>query len=256
MKIDFEFMTVEKDGKLATVTFRRPQLLNAFHYPAVVELDAVGRMLATDEDLRVVALVGEGRAFSTGIDLKDLSDGKIHDSYFHLWEVALRHFETMDKVVMCLMHGYAVGGGLQLGLACDLRVAPPSAKFSLPAIKEGLLPGLGIFRLARYIGLGRAKKLCLWGEFIDAEEGARIGLVDHLVSEETARAEFDALVKRMLAIASFGARNTKQALALAPDYDFDQAFAMYMEKQRAGMRDADFVEAISAYKEKRTPTYR
>ena len=130
------------------------------------------------------------RAFSTGIDLKDLAAGDLDQSYFDIWDRALRVFETMDKLVLCLIHGYALGGGLQLALASDIRVCTPSAKLGLPAIKEGLIPGLGTFRLARYIGLGRAKQLIIRGNMIDGAEAERIGLVDHLVGEDTYESEF------------------------------------------------------------------
>lgn len=255
MRVQFENLTLETEGKLARVTFNRPERLNAFHYPAVRDLDAVGRLIAADDTLRVVALIGEGRAFSTGIDLKDLAAGRIDDRYFHLWEVALRHFETMDKLVICLMHGYSVGGGLQLGLACDIRISTPSSKFSLPAVKEGLIPGLGVFRLGRYIGLGRAKALALWGEFIDGETALSWGLVDRLVEDATAKEAFEPLIEKTIAMASQGARFTKQALALTADMDFDQAFALYMDLQRKGLKSADFAEAMAAYKVDRPPRW-
>ena len=251
MRVEFEHSILEKKGRLARLTFRRPDRLNAFHYPAVRDLDAAGRMLMADDEVRVVALQGEGRAFSTGIDLKDLANGEIDDRYFSLWDTAVRHFEVMDKLVICLMHGYAVGGGLQLGLGCDLRIATPSSRFSLPAVKEGLIPGLGTLRLARYIGLGRAKSFALWGEFMEADEALRIGLVDRLVSDENMQAEFD----KTLAVASQGARFTKQCLALMPDMDWQEAFDLYMELQRKGLESKDFHEAMTAYKANRPPQW-
>ncbi|MGE0153374.1 MAG: enoyl-CoA hydratase/isomerase family protein [Reyranellaceae bacterium] len=255
MRVEFEHALVESKGRLARVTFRRPERLNAFHYPAVRDLDAIGRLLTADGEIHVVALQGEGRAFSTGIDLKDLADGLIDERYFSLWDTAVRHFEVMDKLVICLMHGYAVGGGLQLGLGCDIRIATPTARFSLPAVKEGLIPGLGTLRLARYIGLGRAKTFALWGEFMEADEALRIGLVDRLVSDATMQAEFDEYVDKTLAVASQGARFTKQCLALMPDMDWQEAFDLYMDLQRKGLDSADFREAMTAYKANRPPQW-
>ena len=118
----------------------------------------------------------------------------------------------MDKLVLCLVHGYALGGGLQLCLAADIRVSTPSAKLGLPAIKEGLIPGLGTLRLARYIGLGRAKRLIITGEMIDAQEGERIGMIDYLVSEEDAEAEFEEIVDKITSVNSKGCRLSKQML--------------------------------------------
>ena len=255
MRVEFEHSVVEKKGRLARVTFRRPERLNAFHYPAVRDLDAVGRMLMADDEVRVVALQGEGRAFSTGIDLKDLADGLIDERYFSLWDTAVRNFEVMDKLVICLLHGYAVGGGLQLGLGCDIRISTATSRFSLPAVKEGLIPGLGTLRLARYIGLGRAKSFALWGEFMEGEEALRIGLVDRLVSDASMLEEFEVYIEKTLSVASQGARYTKQCLSLMPDMDWEEAFELYMELQRKGLDSADFREAMTAYKANRPPQW-
>jgi enoyl-CoA hydratase/carnithine racemase len=203
----------------------------------------------------VLALRGEGRAFCTGIDLKDLSTGKIGADNFSLWEECLRLIETMDKLVIALLHGYALGGGLQLGLACDLRIGTPKAKYGLPAAKEGLLPGLSVWRLAKFIGMGRAKELALWGEPIDGTEALRIGLVTALVSEENRNAEFDALVAKTVANASQGARATKRAMNLVATADFESALALYMDLQRKGLDSADFAEAMSAYRDKRNASW-
>jgi len=256
MRVEFENLYYEKDGKIGWVTLNRPQLLNAMHYRAVCDLDAVAQLIADDQELRIVALKGAGRAFCTGIDLKDLSKGKIDMSYHPPWERALRRFETMDKIVLCLIHGYALGGGLQLALACDIRVSTPSAQMGLPAIKEGLIPGLGTLRLARYIGMGRAKRMILSGESINGEEALRIGLVDHLVSESNMQAEFEALIEKYLKNNSEGCRLAKQATISAFDLDFERFLERYMKLQEIAMSSDDFKEAMAAYREKRAPVWK
>ncbi len=255
MRVQFENLTVEKQGKLARVTFHREARLNAFAYPGVRDLDAAARLIFDDPDLRVVALVGRGRAFSTGIDLKELAAGQIDDRYFHVWDQAIRQFETMDKLVICLMHGFAYGGGLQLGLACDLRIGTPKAKYALPAVKEGLIPGLGTHRLGRYIGLGRAKAMSLWGDVMEGEEGLRTGLVDALVSDEKPHDEFEPYIEKTLAMASTGARYTKHCIAMMSDLNWQEAFDLYMELQRKGLSSEDFREAMDAYKANRPPQW-
>src|SRR3982751_772798 len=171
------------EGKLARVVLNRPEALNAFSLELVAELDAISQLIEDDREIRVVAFTGAGRAFSAGIDLKALSRGEIDDAYLVQWERFLHRLETMDKVVVCLCHGYFIGGGLQLALACDIRVVAKGAKTGIPAVKEGLIPSLGPWRLARFVGIGRARKLTLLGNLIDAVEADRIGLVDHLVDE-------------------------------------------------------------------------
>jgi enoyl-CoA hydratase/carnithine racemase len=222
----------------------------------VLEMDEIAAGLAQDRSVRVVVFTGAGRAFSAGIDLKALSKGEIGEAYLEPWERFLHRLETMDKIVLCLLHGYFIGGGLQLALACDIRVATPSAKTGLPAVKEGLIPSMGPWRLAQHVGLGRAKQLCLLGNLIDGAEAHRIGLVDHLVPEDRAEAEFERLVVEYLAGASEAGRATKRYLNASADLGFDDAFALYMDLQRKVFAGADFAEAKAAFAAKRTPVWR
>ncbi len=255
MPAAYETLIYERDGARARVTLNRPEILNAVAMTGARELEALAREIEEDPSLRLVTLCGAGRAFSTGIDLKDLAAGKIDKSYFDLWDRALRRFETMDKLVLCLIHGYALGGGLQLALAADIRVCTPSAKLGLPAIKEGLIPGLGTLRLARYIGLGRAKRLIISGETIDGREAERIGMVDHLVEEADAMAQFERIVDRYAAVNSQGCRLSKALLAECFDRDFESFFALYKERQDQATASEDFREAMAAFREKRPPVW-
>ena len=255
MTADYETMKLTREGRLARLEFRRPERLNAFAMTGTQELLDVARRIAADESVRMAAITGSGRAFSTGIDLKDLAAGLIEPSYFHMWDAALRVFETMDKLVVCLIHGYAVGGGLQLALACDIRVCTPSAQLGLPAIKEGLIPGLGTFRLARYVGLGRAKSLIIRGNMIDGAEAERIGMVDHLVGDETAFDEFEALLTEYANSNSAGCRASKQMLLECFDLGWDAFFHKYLVLQDKAMAAADFAEAMEAYRAGRDPRW-
>jgi len=246
---------LEREGPLARIVLDRTDRLNAFGLAAVHHLDRIVAEVAADPDIRVVTMVGEGRAFSTGIDLKELAAGDIDIGYHPVWERALRRLETMEKVVICLLHGHALGGGLQLALAADIRVATPTVRVGLPAINEGLIPGLGTFRLARYVGLGRAKRLILSGETIDGTKAQAIGLVDHLVPEEGMGSAFQAIVDRYAAANSEGARLSKAALLDCFDADFDRFFERYLRLQDQAMNSADFREAMIAYREGRPPRW-
>jgi enoyl-CoA hydratase/carnithine racemase len=252
----FKSMLYRVEGQVARVTLNRPEALNAMPYDMVMEMDEIAGMLARDAGIRVVAFSGSGRAFSAGIDLKALAKGEIDDTYLEPWERFLHRLETMDKLIICLLHGYFIGGGLQLALACDIRVATRSAKCGLPAVKEGLIPSMGPWRLARHIGLGRAKQLCLLGNLIDGVEAHRIGLVDHLVSEKDAAKEFESILKNYLACASEAGRATKRYLNQSCDLGFDDAFALYMDLQRKVFAGSDFAEAKAAFASKRTPAWR
>jgi enoyl-CoA hydratase/carnithine racemase len=251
----FETMFWEKSGPIARITLHRPEVLNAMNTRATCDLQAVADQISTDEEIRVVAITGAGRAFCTGIDLKELSAGKIDLSYHAQWEGALRTFETMEPIVLCLIHGYCLGGGLQLALACDIRVASPSAQIGLPAIRESLIPGLGTWRLPRFIGMGRAKQLILSGDNILGQEAHRIGLVDHLVGEETYGEDFEAIIQKYLKTCSKGSRLAKLATNLAYDLDYEPFYEEYIKLQALAQTSYDFHEATKAYKEKREPQW-
>jgi enoyl-CoA hydratase/carnithine racemase len=256
MQFDFKHLTLEVDGKVARVTLNRPALLNAMHHEAVLELEAAAKIVDEDSDIRIVALTGAGRAFSTGIDLKDLAAGKIDMAYHEPWERALRRFETMEKIVLCAIHGYALGGGLQLALACDIRAGTASARLGLPAVNEGLIPGLATFRLARYIGIGRAKQMILSGDSITGEQALNIGLIDHSVSEQRMAQELEQLIGKYLQSNNEGCRFSKGMLVECFDLDFDRFRGRYMDLQSKAMNSGDFHEAMAAYREKRTPGWK
>lgn len=255
MNVELEHMSVEKDGQIARITLNRPERLNAIHHDAARDIDAVAQLLDRDREVRLITIEGEGRAFCSGIDLKELSAGNIDDRIYPPWERGLRRFETMDAIVICLVHGYALGGGLQIALASDIRVCTPDAKLGLTAIEESILPGLGTWRLPRYIGLGRAKKMNILGNLIDGEEALRIGLADHLVEEDTMHEELDELIEEYMKANSVGARLTKRATVDAFDKEFEAFFQQYLEFQSQAMASDDFEEAMAAIREDRQPEW-
>jgi len=255
MAARYETLTFRKEGGLGRLELRRSERLNAVAMTGARELLDVAEEIARDNDLRMLAITGEGRAFSTGIDLKDLAAGEIDLSYFDLWDSALRVIETMDKLVLCLIHGYAIGGGLQLGLASDIRICTRTAKLGLPAIKEGLIPGLGTWRLARYVGMGRAKSLIIRGNMIDGVEAERIGLVDHLIDDDDPKGAFENWIDEYAQSNSAGCRYSKEMLLDCFDLGFDAFFTKYLNLQKRSTNAADFTEAMAAYREDRPPVW-
>lgn len=252
----FETLEINRAGSRAEILLKRPERLNAVAQQGAEELDQAAALLEADTSLRLVTIKGSGRAFSTGIDLKDLSLGEIDQSYFEIWDRAVRRFETMDKIVVCLIHGYAIGGGLQLALGADIRVCTRGTKLGVPAIKEGLIPGLGTWRLARYVGLGRAKRMVLSGDMVEAEEAERIGLIDHLIEDADVGAAFTAIVERYAAANSEGCRLSKAALRDCFDMDFAAFYANYLRLQEIATASGDFQEAMTAYREDRPPVWK
>jgi enoyl-CoA hydratase/carnithine racemase len=245
----FNTMFITHDGPIATLHFNRTERLNAFGMEGTIELNLAADALAAHDATRVVILVGEGRTFSTGIDLKELAAGEIDMTYHHRWEAALRKFELMNKVVLAALHGYALGGGLQLALACDVRVAAASVKVGLPAVKEGLIPGMGVFRLPRYIGLGRAKRLILSGELIDGHAALDMGIVDYCVPEAELLNKVTALAQSYLTIPWDSVLRSKQMTNRAFDLPFDDYLGAYFAEQTKAMQSLDHFDAMRAYRE-------
>jgi len=251
--LELEFMHLEKDGKLARLTLTRPGNLNAINDEGTRQLLRTAMALREDPDLRVVIIRGEGRAFCTGIDLKQYAAGRIDMGYHQRFEKALRIFEEMDALVLAGLHGYCLGGALQLALACDIRVSTPGCIIGLPAIRESLIPGLSCWRLPRYLGLGRAKKLILGGQNIVGEEALHMGLVDHLVPQEDFFGGLDGVARHYLAACSTGTRMSKRLLNAAFDLDYERALAAYLGLQERAQYSLDALEAQQAYRQKRDP---
>jgi enoyl-CoA hydratase/carnithine racemase len=253
--LDYEFMRLEKEGKLAWLTFTRENHLNAMNNACIDQINRIAMALREDPDVRVVVIRGEGKAFSTGIDLKELAADRIEMDYHRRWEQALRLFETMEKLVIVGMHGYCLGGALQLALAADIRVSTAECKIGLPAIKESLIPGLATLRLPRYIGWGRAKKMILGGQNIDGQEALRIGLVDHIALEEDFFSHLDEIADDYLAACSVGTRMSKLVTNRAFDLDYETILQYYFELQQRAQFSPDAAEAKRAYLAKRKPSW-
>ena len=251
-----ETMYFEKQGRIGYLTLNRPQLLNAMNYQGSLDMNRAAEMIRDDRDVRLVLIRGAGRAFCTGIDLKQLAAGETPHQYYENWDRALRILEQAEKILICAMHGYALGGGLQLALACDIRIATEDCKLGLPAIKEGIVPGLGTFRLPRYIGLGRAKWMVLSGENIDGRRGHEIGLIDHVIKAEDFDAELVSLVERYSRVCSEGTLQSKMLLNMPFDMPHGQFFEEYLRRQRIALASPDHQEAMSAYREGREPFFR
>lgn len=248
-------MTLESDGPVSTLTLRRPKLLNAIDYAAACELETALTRLKDRAELRVLVLRGEGRAFCTGIDLKQLSAGETSHDYYAVWDRALRALEELEAFVLCVMHGYAIGGGLQIGLASDIRIVTEDCVVGLPATQESIIPGLAPLRLPRYVGLGRAKWMILSGESIDGKRAHDLGLADHVVPPTELDQSVDELVAAYLKTCSTGARQSKLLLSQGQDLDWREFYDEYLRRQEISLASSDHREARNAYREGREPNW-
>ncbi len=187
MRYEFEHVQVAVEDGVAVVRVDRPDKLNALNGALITQLDRAFRALAADDEVRTLVLTGSGeKAFVAGADIGELARmdpiGGVRTS--RQGQDAFRFLEQMPKPVIAAVNGFALGGGLELALACHLRLASDNAKFGLPEVKLGIIPGYGgTVRLPRLVGKGRALELILTGEMIDAQEAYRIGLVNRVVPQ-------------------------------------------------------------------------
>jgi enoyl-CoA hydratase/carnithine racemase len=217
------------EGAVARVTLDRPHVLNAGDADWVRDLTDVVARLERAPEARVVVLTGAGRAFCTGVDLDALAGGAFGLADFVAWEDAMTAIERMDRLFIAAINGHCLGGGLQLALVCDYRLAADTAQLGLPAVKECLIPSMALYRLPRLIGAARARELILLGEPIDARTAERYGLVNRVVPAADFEGALEETVQKFLALPAASARAGKRLTARAFDLGFD-AFRREMQE--------------------------
>jgi enoyl-CoA hydratase/3-hydroxyacyl-CoA dehydrogenase len=234
---------LETDPPLATIMLNRPRVLNAMNLELVRRLDAAIEDACSRRDVRVVVITGAGRAFSAGLDLDMFASSGMPDGFYDLQERALRRLELADQITVAAIRGHCLGGGLQIAIACDIRVCADDARLGLPAVDEGLFPGMAPYRLPRLIGLGPARRLLLSGATVGPDEGVRLGLVDHVVEA----AAFDEGVRETLTPYLQAPRAAvaaaKSQLRDAFDVPFHVSYQRSVPLLRACLRSADVAAA-------------
>jgi enoyl-CoA hydratase/carnithine racemase len=237
-----------RDGRIARITLNRPEVLNAENMAFLADLAEAIHTLRDDREVRVAIVTGAGRAFCAGVDLKALSTGSLDGSFFtdieYLWDI----LENCDKAVICGIHGYCLGGGLQIALACDLRVAAEDATLGLPAVKECLIPGLGAYRLPRLIGMGRARELLLLGDTIDARRALEIGLVNSVVPRDQLESACLSLATRLLAVPHTSLAHIKRLSNLAFQTDFTRFMQAFVPAMQACLASPEHAAAMAAFR--------
>ena len=221
------------DGPVARLTLNRPEVLNAGDPAWVADLTAAVAAVAARPELRVAVITGAGRAFCTGVDLTALAGGAMPLPQFVAWEEAMTAIERLPLPFVAAINGHCLGGGLQLALVCDYRVAAADALVGLPAVKECLIPSMSLYRLPRLIGAAPARELVLTGEPITAARAEQLGLVNRVVPGAGFAAAVEETVERFLALPRTAVTWSKRLMAQAFDLDFD-AFRALME---AGFRE-------------------
>jgi enoyl-CoA hydratase/carnithine racemase len=259
-----EFCRYEKRGHVAYVTITRPEVYNALHYPAHVELSGVWDDFAADEDLWVAVLTGEGdRAFSAGNDLKYAAmvsrlpeNERPRTGMTPTGFGGLTHRWDLFKPIIARVNGYALGGGLELAMACDIIIAVDDTEVGLPEPRRGLIAGaVGVHRLPRQVPLKAAMLHMLTGRQMTTRRAYELGLVSELVSRAGLDDAVERCVQDILRCAPLSVRATKEAAMLGLDMSLPNAAAASYAWEDRRRRSEDAIEGPRAFAEKREPRW-
>ena len=252
------FLTPEEEN-MAIITLNRPDALNALSRGLLEELDNVLEGIRKDDKIRSVIIIGSGRAFSSGFDLSEAGSGDEADmkAGTELGQKVFDKIEIFDKPVIAAINGYALGGGLEMAVACDIRIASEKASFGTPEINLGLIPSWGgCVRIPKLVGRAKAAQIILMGERFDAKEAERLGLVNKVVPPDELKSTAMYIAGQLATKAPIAIRLAKNILSKAMEISIEEGNKMMVEGAITCMKSEDIIEGISAFFEKRTPKFK
>jgi enoyl-CoA hydratase len=261
MTTPFTFLTLDVADQVAVVTVNRPDKLNALNATVINELGRAFAELATRDQVRAVILTGAGRAFVAGADIAEIAAGATTpaglEALSYIGTRVFTSIERMNKPVIAAVNGFALGGGLELALACHVRIASETAKFGLPEAKLGLIPGYGgTQRLPRLIGKGRAMQMILTGGMIDATTAAIYGLVNAVYPAEALMNVARSMAKEMIANGPLALKHAIEVVSAGEVMPLDDALALESKHFGELGRSSDMREGTTAFLEKRAPSFK
>jgi enoyl-CoA hydratase/carnithine racemase len=242
------------DG-VAWITLDRPDVLNALDTPLTVAFADAAEAAAADPDVTLVVVRGAGRAFCSGMDRTALAGGSIGEAFHRAWVRALNRLEDMPKVSLCVLHGYSIGGGLQIGLACDFRLATDDAVLGLGASRHGIIPDGAVLRLARLVGLARAKELALLNDHVTPAAALAMGLVSSVCPAAEVDAAIASIIERLRQQAPTANAHIKRLLHESFHRDPRAAVEDVMAAELECLASWETAEANRAWLEKREAVY-
>jgi len=259
-KVEFKHIIYEKSEGIATITLNRPEALNTFNKEVIDEVLQALEDARNDENIRVVTLTGAGeKAFSAGADIKAMKEMNALKAreLSLMGEKLCNALEKLEKPVIAAINGYALGGGLEVAMACDLRIASENARVGQTEINIGLIPGWGgTQRLTRLIGKTRAKELIFTGKIIDAKTAEQLGLVNMIVSAEKFRETVRQFAAELASKAPVALKVAKALINKGADMSLDAAIALEREGFGVVASTEDLQEGVSAFMEKRKPVFK
>ena len=256
----FENIIFEKEGRVAVLTINRPDKRNALNKASRLEIVTVLDSLEKDLELGVLVLTGAGdKAFISGSDLNEFGRMSPLEAYDFLDKLAqglYTRFEKLDIPVIAMVNGLCLGGGCEVALACDLRIASDSAKFGQPEVHLGIMPGSGATqRLTRLVGPGKAKELIFTGDIIDAAEALAIGLVNKVVPAQKLRSKVMTMAKKIADHGSFSLKMAKRAINMGQELGITPGLAFEALAEVACFTSPEKEEGMGAFFEKRNPQF-
>ena len=248
------FVEVTKQGNIGIITMNRPEALNALSSAVFADLSKALDQVERDEEVYVVIITGAGRAFVAGADIGEMAHMNVEEglSFSELGNSLLMRVDMFPKPTIAAVNGFALGGGCELSLACDIRIASEKAKFGQPEVGLGIIPGFGgTQRMARIIGTGPAMELIFTADTIDAKQAEKIGMVNHVVPAEELMDAAIAMAEKIAAKAQVAIRTSKMALRRGIDCDINTAVTYEALAFATCFGTEDQKDAMKAFVEKR-----
>jgi enoyl-CoA hydratase len=256
----YKTLIYEKKDDIGILTFNRPEKLNALSNELIEELARFLDDTENDRELRVLIFTGAGdKAFVAGADIQELVDRDALSGrqVSRTRQEVFSRIENLPIPVIAAVNGFALGGGLELALACSIRLCSERAQFGAPEVKLGIIPGDGgTQRLPRLVGLGRAMEMILTGDFIDAQEAYRIGLVNRVFSPDDLMKEAVELAKKIAKRPPLAVRYAKEAVNRSQEGDTSSGFALESYLHALTCTTEDKKEGVQAFLEKRKGTFK
>lgn len=255
----YENIKYEVRDQIAFVTVDRPKALNALNEDVLNELYKAFSEFENDDNARVAILTGEGKAFVAGADIAAMSKMNALEgrNMMILGHKLMNYMEAIEKPIIAAVNGFALGGGCELSMACDFRLASTKAKFGQPEVGLGIIPGFGgTQRLPRLVGKGMAKYLTMTAEIIGAEEAHRIGLCEKVFEPEELLAEAEKIARTIIQKAPIAVGSAKVAINNGYDMDLKSASRFEIETFTAAFGSDDKAEGMGAFLEKRPAEFK
>jgi len=252
-------ITMEIDGHLAVLTINRPKAMNALNHETITEIGSAFDELEKNGETRVMILTGAEKAFVAGADIAELmaADAEGGRRISERGNTLFKKIEDSDIVSIAAINGFALGGGCEIAMACDIRIASEKAKLGQPEVSLGVIPGYGgTQRLARLVGKGKAKELILTGDMVSGEDARKIGLVERVVEPEELMDTARKMAKTIISKGPVAIRLAKKAINYGSETDLDSGIKFEIDKFGEIFGTEDKNEGTKAFLEKRKPDFK